>query len=163
MNSLNNNSTLSNIISENEWLNDGNDEYDIIGICLSQLKVMDLLSVLTGDITPLNNIQPQIRNKIDELLKKCDDDKEILKKNFSKDFTKSFLDVQRADVKCYEGFEPEEVILGVTDIHFDKILDCIYKDYPQNSSPSFGDDLTNCFKEYIGELAYELSEGFEDG
>ena len=74
MNSLNNNSTLSNIISENEWLDDGNSTYDIIGICLSQLKVMDLFSVLTGDITPQNSIQPQIRNKIDELLKKCDDE-----------------------------------------------------------------------------------------
>ena len=91
---------------------------------------------------------------------------EALKEKFAGDFQLSFekiLNEQDSEIKIYEGFLPQTTVRTVVDRNFDTIIDVILKDYTPESSPTFGEAYAQVFKSYIGEMAYEMSEGFENG
>ena len=131
--------TLTDVIRENNWIDDGQGEFDILGVCVSELNITEIMALLNGDKSVLSNKQMQIKKKLAELYEKENNDHEAVKKRFAEDFEKSFLNIKDSQVTCYEGFDPHMVIEGVVDNHFDNIIATINKDYSVDEHPDFGE------------------------
>jgi len=160
------NASMGNFIRENNLLDDGEGEYDILGLCVSELNMSELSVLLLGDLRPLTTKHEQIRKRIRDLIEKENNDMEVIKEKFSGDFQLSFdkiLNEQDSEIKLFEGFSCNATVRSVVDRNFDKIIDVILRDYTPESSPSFGEAYAEVFKNYIGEMAYEVSLGFENG
>jgi len=163
---MNMNSTINEVITENNLNEEGQGEYDILGLCVSELNLSELTVLLTGDMSPLNGKHTQIREKIKALLEKENNNHEELKKKIAQDFEKGFLYFnyeQNPDVQLHEGFLPSKVVYDVINRNYDSIMDIILRDYTADSNPQFGQAYAEVFKCFMGEMAYELSEGFVNG
>lgn len=157
---------MGNFIRENNLLDDGEGEYDILGLCVSELNMSELSVLLLGDLRPLTTKHEQIRKRIRDLIEKENNDMEVIKEKFAGDFQLSFdkiLNEQDSEIKLFEGFSCNATVRSVVNRNFDKIIDVILRDYTPESSPSFGEAYAEVFKQYIGEMAYEVSLGFENG
>jgi hypothetical protein len=160
------NAPMSTVIRENNLMEDGQGEYDILGVCLSELNMTELSVLLTGDLTPLSFKHPQIKQKITDLFAQENNDIPTIKNKFAEDFNTSFLKITddgQSGIELIPGFEPQQTVREVVDRNFDPIMNAINATYTPESEPQFGDAYAAAFKSYIGEMAFELSEGFENG
>ena len=160
------NAPMRTVISENNLMEDGQGEFDILGICLSELNMTELSILLTGDLTPLSLKHPQIKQKITSLFASENNDIPAIKLKFAEDFNNSFLKItntNQSGIELIPGFSPEQTVTEVVDRNFSPIMNAINATYTPTSNPQFGEAYAAAFKNYIGEMAFELSEGFENG
>lgn len=151
-------------LSEITRLSGENEDKDLLSIVLGSLDIADNMELLMqGSMAPLDRNFQKIKESFQNVVIDCGNKDESIKltvfKNDMTELSRSFT--KHGGQMVYPGFEHEEVLQDTVDEYYPKFKAAFLDDYTERRpfSAVFGELL----KLYYGKIAFELSEGLEDG
>ena len=151
-------------LSEMTRLSGENEDKDLLSIVLGSLDIADNMELLMqGSMAPLDRNFQKIKESFQNVVIDCGNKDESIKltvfKNDMTELSRSFT--KHGGQMVYPGFEPEEVLQDTVNEYYPKFKAAFLDDYTEQRpfSVVFGELL----KLYYGKIAFELSEGLEDG
>jgi hypothetical protein len=142
------------------------DETDIINIIFESLSMTDVLAILSGRLEPLNTNHHKIRAVFQDLLiKNQNNDKKMIKDLFgslTSDLAKA-IKKGGPDV-VFEGFDIDLIMNDVNEEYYSLFKEVFLDEYsPEAQNEQFSEKYSHTLRLYYGKLAYEVSEGMENG
>jgi hypothetical protein len=142
------------------------EDTDIISIVFESLNMPDVFTVLAGSFEPLNSNHHKIKTTFQNLL--------IKNQNNQKKMIADLLGTLTGDLSkgikkegegiIFEGFDVDAVLEEINEAYYPMFADIFLDDYdPEDESKIFSDQYIHLLKMYWGKIAYELSEGMEEG
>lgn len=142
------------------------EETDIISIVFENLNMPDVFTVLAGSLEPLNSNHHKIKTSFQNLLiKNQNNQKKMIADllgTLTNDLSKSIK--KEGEGVVFEGFDVDAVIEEINETYYPQFADIFLDTYdPNDESKIFSDKYTSLLKLYWGKIAYEVSEGMEEG
>ena len=153
--SLNQIAQLSGEVDEDE---------DFLSIVLGTMNITDNMELMMqNSLDPLDRNFSKIKSHFQNLIMKYENKDEKLKsalfKNETEDLTKSFLKYGKDMI--FEGFEARPALNDIIDEFYPKLKTLMLGEF--NSERRFSQMFGEFLKMLYGKIAYELSEGLDDG
>ena len=140
-------------------------DVDLVSLPLECLKMEELMQLMTGDLSVIDNHVPTIRNKFNSLIIKNSNNTELIIKELMSSSWKDLLkQIQSSPPEIlFEGFDPIETVREIDEEYFPRFKEIILDQYSQTSEIKFSKRYTDCLKLYYGKVALDISDGMPDG
>lgn len=155
------NTTLSQIAQSSGVVEE---DLDLFGLTVGVLEIGESMQVLTENtFAPLDANVDKIKRKFQNLIINCGNNDQIVKDTL---FKIEIEDLNKGVLKygknlLFEGFDPKEIIQDIIDDFYPRFKSAFLGEY--NQTKLFSDTYGHLLKLYYGKIAYEISEGLEEG
>ena len=157
-----------NINTTNEQLTEmsgaGKEDVDLMNIVTMDMNIADTIGLLQGNSQILDNYKPKIKFRFQNMLLKHQNDKDKVIKELMISMVELINDIFTKEAKecVYEGFSVEKVTKEICEDYYEKFKDIFLKEYSEEG-PKFSEEYIYLMKDFLGKIAYEVSEGLVDG
>lgn len=140
------------------------EEIDLMNIVTMDMIITDTIGLIQGNSEILDKYKEKIKFRFQNMLLKHQNDKNKVIKELMVSMIELINDIFTKEAKecVYEGFSVEKVTMEVCEEYYQRFKDIFLKDYPEGGV-KFSEEYTSLMKDFLGKIAYEVSEGLVDG